>query len=108
MLFAFCVFAALVQQRFQHAFAFEPALEPLELPGLLGCLHVALVRQVRLLERVALEVVHLPLGGNLAVDVVVLRELPPRLADGGDVVGRRDVASGSSRRAAPASPPRRS
>src|SRR4051794_2960122 len=59
----------------------QPALETLEVELLFRRARVAFPGQVLLLQRVALQVVHLPLAGLHAVRVEVLRELPPRLAD---------------------------
>ena len=52
---------------------------------------VALVREIRALERVVLEVVHLPLARNLPLDVVALGDLPASLAEADDVLWGRDV-----------------
>ena len=69
----------------------ELAPEPPVLALLLGSALVALVGEVRALERVGLEVVHLPLVGHLAVGVVVAGELVALLADADDVVRRLRV-----------------
>jgi hypothetical protein len=52
---------------------------------------VVLVGEADALERVALQVVHLPLVGHLAFDVVVAGELVAVLADADDVVRRLRV-----------------
>src|SRR5919108_5836227 len=54
---------------------------------------VSLVREVLALERVALEVIHLPLAGDSSLDVVVLGDLPAALAQAHDVLRRLDVGS---------------
>src|ERR1700733_1465896 len=66
----------------------ELALQPLVLPLLLGSTPVVLVRQVGALERIPLQVIHLPLGRPLPVGVVVPGDLAAVLADADDVVRR--------------------
>src|SRR6202008_315053 len=66
----------------------ELAAQPLVLALLLGRPLHAFVGEVALLQRVRLQVVHLPLRRHVAVHVVVARELPALLADADDVVRR--------------------
>src|SRR5580693_10052653 len=72
----------------------ELALQPLVLPLLLGSTPVVPVRKVGALERVPLEVIHLPLGRHLPVSVVVPGDLVAVLADADDVVRRLRVGAG--------------
>ena len=68
-------------------YARELASQSPVLTLLLSCALVVPVREVGALERIPLEVIHLPLIGDLAVGVVVPGEFVTLLADADHVVG---------------------
>ena len=67
--------------------------QPLVFALLGGCALVVPIGQVRTLERIGLEVVHLPLIGHCAVGVVVAGELVAPFTDADNMVGRLRVGA---------------